>query len=328
METARKQVTYAMHFSYSLMTAGTANTELSFRGWNLSVALQLGRVSNLPTVWTNTLAAIVLSGASTSALNLTLLLAAMSFAYIGGMYLNDAFDRKIDAAERPERPIPSKQVSATDVFVAGFAMLGISTMLVGLVASSANTTGPALLSAVALNIAIVGYNVWHKGNPASPLLMGLCRLLVYVTCALSITAEPDKAVFIGAMITLAYLIGLTYTAKQEQLGHVSTLWPLLFLAAPLVFGVINSNVSLITAAISALLLVWIGYCLKLIFRRQAGDIPRAVVSLIAGISLVDGVLIAVAASAAYSLTLSLMLTIATIGAFALTLKLQRYISGT
>ena len=32
--------------------------------------------------------------------------------YIGGMYLNDAFDRDIDARERPERPIPSGHVGA------------------------------------------------------------------------------------------------------------------------------------------------------------------------------------------------------------------------
>ena len=51
--------------------------------------LVLGRVSNLPTVWTNALAGVVLAGSATgsefywAALVLTL-------AYIGGMYLNDA----------------------------------------------------------------------------------------------------------------------------------------------------------------------------------------------------------------------------------------------
>lgn len=328
METAHKQVTYAMHISYSSMTAQTANAHVTLRGWNLATALQLGRVSNLPTVWTNTLAAIVLSGVSTSLMNAVFLIVAMSLAYIGGMYLNDAFDRKIDAIERPERPIPAKKVSAGDVFILGFLMLGLSTVLVGLVASRSNNVVAAVASCLALNLAIVGYNVWHKGNPVSPLLMGLCRALVYVTCALAVTRDPSTAIYIGAGITLAYLIGLTYTAKQEQLGHVSTLWPLLFLATPVLYGANNTNYSGPTLLMTLLLTVWISYCLKLIFRRKAGDIPRAVVSLIAGISVVDGVLIAVAASAVLSQSITLILLTASLGAFVLTLLLQRYISGT
>ena len=39
------------------------------------------------------------------------------------MYLNDAFDREIDAGERPERPIPSGLVSANSVFAAGFGLI-------------------------------------------------------------------------------------------------------------------------------------------------------------------------------------------------------------
>ena len=81
----------------------------------LGVWLRLGRVSNLPTVWSNVLAALALSGglsqaAGIPALHVALLAAAFSLFYVGGMYLNDAFDRHIDARERPQRPIPSGQV--------------------------------------------------------------------------------------------------------------------------------------------------------------------------------------------------------------------------
>ena len=61
-------------------------------------ALRLGRVSNLPTVWTNVLAAAALSGAlagshgDAGAGALGGLLLAMSLFYVGGMFLNDAFD--------------------------------------------------------------------------------------------------------------------------------------------------------------------------------------------------------------------------------------------
>ena len=59
--------------------------------------LRLGRVSNLPTVWTNVIAATAiagvdpLSGRSGSVLLAVLL--AMTLFYVGGMFLNDAFDR-------------------------------------------------------------------------------------------------------------------------------------------------------------------------------------------------------------------------------------------
>ena len=78
-----------------------------------------------------------------------------------------------------------------------------------------------------------------------------------------------------------------------------------------------------------ILSVWILYCLKLILRRQPGDIPRAVVRLIAGISLIDGLLISmylthVADTSAYVLPLVLLCYLA----FGITLLLQRYVSGT
>lgn len=71
------------------------------------VALRLGRVSNLPTVWTNALAGAALAGGEPWQAAMLPLLLALSLFYVGGMYLNDAFDRDIDARERPARPIPA-----------------------------------------------------------------------------------------------------------------------------------------------------------------------------------------------------------------------------
>jgi hypothetical protein len=65
--------------------------------------LLLGRVSNLPTVWTNTLAGAALAGTDVGVGRLTFLALAFSLLYTGGMYLNDAFDRDSDRRERPER---------------------------------------------------------------------------------------------------------------------------------------------------------------------------------------------------------------------------------
>ena len=56
--------------------------------------LVLGRVSNLPTVWSNCLAAWLLNfGAAWN--NFYVLLAGTTMLYVGGMYLNDAFDVEV-----------------------------------------------------------------------------------------------------------------------------------------------------------------------------------------------------------------------------------------
>ena len=289
---------------------------------NWQIALQLGRVSNLPTVWTNALAAIVLVGASAGDGRTWLLVLAMSLYYVGGMYLNDAFDAEIDAVERPERPIPSGAVARSPVHAAGFGMLGLGVVLVQVAAMMSPATLGIwpLASGLALAAMIVLYNWHHKANPLSPFVMGLCRMLVYTTCGLCFVAALPAGLWIGALVLLCYLIGLTYVAKQENFGKVENLWPLAFLAAPLIYGLSHAVSAPMTLVFVAGLAIWIGYAIRLVQRRQPGDIPRAVVSLIAGISLLDALLIASAGQLATAL-------LALIG-FVLTLFLQRYVSGT
>ena len=88
-----------------------------------SLLLKIGRVSNLPTVWTNVLAGACLAGLHTDLPQLLWVMLAITLFSTGGMYLNDAFDADIDARERPSRPIPSGQISAKSVSAMGCAML-------------------------------------------------------------------------------------------------------------------------------------------------------------------------------------------------------------
>jgi len=317
-----------MHVSYSAMAHSTTTPDLLPMGWTFSTALKLGRVSNLPTVWTNVLAAIILSGSQISLLPSISLMMAMSLAYVGGMFLNDAFDHVIDAIERPNRPIPMGLVSTRSVYVVGFSLLLLSQLIVIAVASYFAQIIPAAISGLLLCAAIVSYNRWHKNNPLSPVLMGFCRLLVYSTCALSVSTEPSHLVYFGSITALAYLIGLTYTAKQEHLGKVSSLWPLGFLVVPVAFGLFFAPLSLGVWVTVAVLALWISYCLRLIIRRQRGDIPKAVTGLIAGIALVDMLLITVAGTHMNTETLPIWLVSLPFIAFSLTLFFQRYIAGT
>jgi len=287
-----------------------------------SVALRLGRVSNLPTVWTNALVGVLLAGGFLTDPRLPMLLLALSLFYVGGMFLNDAFDREFDAKHRPERPIPAGLVTVREVFTCGFGMLVVGTAIVA-VASRGPDGMPAwraVASCAALSGAIVFYNAHHKGNPLSPLLMGLCRVFVVLTAAFSLAAALPQAVFLAVIALLCHLIGLTYIAKQEHLDRIGSLWPLGFLAIPVIYGVVLA-VSAPATWLPLLLyagVVW--FALSLLRRRARGDVPRAVVTLIACMSVLDGVVLAGSGH--------LWPAVLAILAFLLTLVLQRWVSGT
>jgi len=290
--------------------------------------LLLGRVSNLPTVWSNTLVGVALATTAQSAtalgqqapsnLHLLVLVVGLSLLYVGGMYLNDAFDRGFDARHRPERPIPSGAVSARAVFALGFGMLalgiGLSTAC-GWVRTGSLAAGVASTALAAL---VVVYNLHHKGNPLSPVLMGLCRVLVYVTAALATFAAYSPALAISSVALLGYLIGLTYIAKHETGGSVARFWPLAPLALPIALGL--SAPGLAPKALSLVVLVHTALSLRLVLSAAHRNVPKAVGQLIAGISLVDA--IAIAATGLPELSLL------AIAAFSLTRIFQRVVPGT
>ena len=285
---------------------------------NWLTALKLGRVSNLPTVWTNTLAGTLLAGGILWAGSTLLVLLSMTLFYIGGMFLNDAFDAEIDARERPERPIPSGQVARSTVMICGLAMLLLGELLLLSVGVR------AALAGLVLGAAILGYNYHHKNNPFSPLLMGVCRMCIYLAAGFAVTASLPLGVLAGASILLCYLIGLTYAAKQENLGQITHSWPLVCLAVPIIYALVNAGDNWLTWVLCLALTAWIVMAVRFIMGGKPGGIPKGVVSLIAGISLLDAVLISTTGSGTGVLFAALL---AVLG-FGLTLLFQRYIPGT
>ena len=302
--------------------AGCGQPQAGFDLVNWPVALELGRVSNLPTVWTNVLAGIVLSGGAGSPGLIALVILALTLFYVGGMFLNDAFDREVDARERPDRPIPSGRVSAPVVFSWGFGMLagGLLLLLAAGHAIEGGTGWRPAAAGLALAGSITLYNAWHKGNPVSPLIMGLCRMLVYVTAGYAVARDLPAGLFLGAGVLLCYLIGLTFAAKQENLNRITNLWPLLFLAAPFVYAPAALGLDWAGMAIYAVFAAWVLYALSFLLTPSRRNVPRAVVSLLAGICLLDALLISASGGQA--------LAWLAVAGFPLTLFLQRWVSGT
>ena len=284
----------------------------------LAIALRLGRISNVPTVTSNVLAAVALShGARTPDwIAIAVTCAALSLMYLAGMFLNDAFDRTIDAIERPDRPIPSGQVSAAEVFAAGFALLAFGVLGIVGVSVATGAGWEPVASVVGLAVAIVFYDMHHKRNPLAPFVMGLCRVGVYTTAALATGATLCAALLVGCGALLAYLIGLTYVARQENLLKLTSLWPMGFLAIPFVVAPPHGHGPW-AFAIWMFFLMWTLRCLKLAITRQ---IRASVTGLIAGISLLDALFIVRDGH--------LTMAAVAVGAFVLTTIFQRKIPGT
>jgi hypothetical protein len=282
---------------------------------SLATLLRLGRVSNLPTVWTNVLAGAVLAGGDWRNWHFGALLVAMSLFYVGGMYLNDYFDRAVDARERPTRPIPSGAIPAGAVAATGFGLLAAGVLVTA--AMGAAAAAIALLLAAA----IIAYDLYHKGNPLGPVVMGACRALVYCAAAAALGGAVPPLAVISAIAIGSYVAGLTYAARQESLDKIGNLWPLLLLAAPMLVAIGAWQQGIGAAAIWLLLAGWTVAAVYLLARRpRAGSVPRAVGWLIAGISLCDAAILAGIGATAPAL--------AAIAGFLATLIAQKYVPGT
>ncbi|MFI2647493.1 SCO3242 family prenyltransferase [Micromonospora fulviviridis] len=90
--------------------------------------------------------------------------------YWAGMAANDWADRRLDAVERPERPIPSGRIRPATAFgvAAGLTAAGLAV---------AGAAGGRRAAAVAVPLAatIWGYDLLAKNTAAGPAVMAACR---------------------------------------------------------------------------------------------------------------------------------------------------------
>ncbi len=262
-------------------------TVVAVRAPSAQTLLRLGRVSNLPTVWTNVIAGATIANAAATIADVAVVGLVMTAFYVGGMYLNDFFDREIDARERPGRPIHAGDIGPGTVSAIGFALLAIGVALLAPFGLSTAIWGLALTAAIVL------YDAWHKGNIFAPVIMGLCRALVYLATGAAVSGEIRSTLIIGATALAAHVIGLTYAAKQENLNQVGKLWPLFILAGPLLFALSGISGGW-PVVIGAFVLCAVDIAaVRLLARRATPDaVPRAVSMLIAAICLVDALAVA------------------------------------
>jgi 4-hydroxybenzoate polyprenyltransferase len=181
---------------------------------SLAPILALCRIPNVFTALANVAAGALLARGGSFLFGDLLLVAASGCLYLAGMVLNDYFDREIDALERPERPIPSGQVSPALALALGAGLAAGGIALAAAFSSVAGAVAAGLLCAVLL------YDGGVKGGPLGPFAMGACRFLnvcLGMTAA-GTTAPPESWMWIAPLTMGAYTAAITYLSRDEASG--------------------------------------------------------------------------------------------------------------
>ena len=300
--------------SASLRMSRTTGMQRILRGH-----LLLARISNSPTVISNVLAGVALGGKLWPDLSVGLVMLAMLCFYSAGMYLHDLMDYVTDCREHPERPLPSGLVTRASAVNVMLLLFSTGCFLLSLIGAI------PLLWGVLLGILIICYDRWHRRNPFSPLLMGLCRGMVYLIAFLACTTQYQVRdlwqVLIASTLLVCYVTSLTALAKTERRITVPTIIVIFSLFLPLLHIITHlSWTSLWLLPLVAGFMSWNWYSISFIYWRPRRPIARAVGQLVAGISLVDALILAVSGSIV-GVAVALL-------AFGWTLFLQRYVRGT
>jgi 4-hydroxybenzoate polyprenyltransferase len=146
--------------------------------------------------------------------NFALLVIASALLYLSGMVLNDVFDEKIDADERPERPIPSGRISSLAAAAVGWTLLASGIAVAWFVSFSVNDWRAGAI-AILLAACIILYDGGLKRTRLAPIVMGECRLLnVLLGMSLMIFpwGKPEVAIAIAIGV---YITGVTIFARTD-----------------------------------------------------------------------------------------------------------------
>jgi 4-hydroxybenzoate polyprenyltransferase len=273
----------------------------------------LARISNSPTVLSNVLAGAAVAGMAEPYATVFLLAVALVLFYTAGMFLNDLCDYAVDRRERPERPLPAGIVSRLEATLVVAALFGTGAALLFYVGQASFLSGMLLVAVIVL------YDLWHKTNPLSPLVMAGTRVLVYLTAFLAFSSQVSGSLVSAGALLALYVVGLTYIAKSETGPAMIKFWPAAVLFLPAAYFAFQA----LSAAMLPLLLLftgWVAYSISFVYRKKGRNIGGAIGRLIAGIALYDSLVLA-AAGALSNAALA-------IAAFAATLLLQRYVRGT
>jgi 4-hydroxybenzoate polyprenyltransferase len=198
--------------------------------------IKLCRISNIPTVWTNVLAATVLAGRGFSLPVFLMLSLSMSLFYSAGMCLNDIFDFEEDKIKKPFRPLPSGSVSMGNARIVTISMFLTALSLLLFVPYQKALTAGLLLLAF-----IIVYDRFHKAHPLSVVLMAACRLMVFAVSSIAVSGEIGLYVAVAGLTQFFYTLIISLAARYEnsrERGYSFPVIPLMISCISLLDGII------------------------------------------------------------------------------------------
>lgn len=179
------------------------------------------RPANLPTAAADILAGAAIAGGYPGhfpsfydgmayGLPILLLCVVSALLYAGGVVLNDVFDARLDAVERPERPIPSGLVPLKNAAIFGGALLLAGCLLAFWMGADLG------LVALSLTAGILIYDGFAKRHDLlGPLVMGSCRAM---NLWLGISLVPVVAPWGYLWVPLLYIFAVTAVSRGEVHG--------------------------------------------------------------------------------------------------------------
>ena len=158
--------------------------------------------------------------------SLAWLLLSSACLYLSGMVLNDVFDFRQDAAERPERPIPAGHISLRSALLAGAVLMVGGLSAARMADRSAGAGNQCLILASLIAAGVLAYDGILKNTKFGPLMMAACRFLnLLLGAGTAVGDSGSSAVGIMPALGIAaalstYIIGVTWFARNEA-GAVS-----------------------------------------------------------------------------------------------------------
>lgn len=180
------------------------------RGGRVKAVLDLCRVSNLPTVWSNALAAQLFSVSDFRPDLFAVPCISLSFFYCAGMCLNDFCDVPFDRVRKPSRPIPSGRLSARAAFATAVVFFAAALLLLMLFA-----TPLAVAAGCGLTGLIVAYDLFHKRSGLTVLLMAGCRAMIFLVVSAAVSNEFLPQTLAAGAVHFAYTVGISAVARYE-----------------------------------------------------------------------------------------------------------------
>jgi 4-hydroxybenzoate polyprenyltransferase len=289
----------------------------------LKALLATGRVSNLPTVWCNCIAASLIlihhlnvAGFSWN-LQLTqltiLLIITSSFFYVGGCFMGDYNDSEFDAKHKPDRPVPAGILSKKSLLLIGLPlmMLAFAGALIIPKVLFATTLMTNFLPVLFLSYCIQHYSRYHKRSLFIGLpLIGLCRFFLIIFAAattsifihyspfmelnkMSLRISPYLIlpIILYAAAVCIYTIAFASVARTESSDSPITWRNILrytMLALPLMVLITNQQFQLTTAIALIIYAYWLTYAFSFLSKNKGKYVSKC----LAGFCLLDACFVA------------------------------------